>query len=561
MNTIYGSRRNFLVGMVSAAAIPVWASPSPLRLRIGAMTDNHLHAQRPETHRKTKACFDLFRREQVDVVMDTGDIVDRSDMNELRFFRSCFDTTFAGTKTVPFFGIANHDLNYVPETGRTVKHFNNPETIAAAVAALKMPSPNPCMEVKGYQFVNIRQFENVEVLEENLRKAAAANVGNRPIFVMTHEPPFNTTSWTIYWSSRKIRKVLDKYPQVVSLSGHIHDSIVFAANIWQGEFTAINLGAHAQYSNPIDGEAVILDVYDDRIDVRRYEAVSGREIGADDRWSVPLPHDPKNGPYRPAVRAATMPLPCMPGELGFRFEKLGKGERCKLTFRSAEPKNVTMDYRVSFEVREEQGWRHLSSTYWRRPQELVERPVMNFEIPALMLDAGRRHRVTVTPIDSFGRDGKPGMAEFDASECPLKPLSEKPFTFAAVTQGTRPGGKPLTPSADGWYGPCVSMFAELPAAAVAALKGKKRAYCVADIGSDQKGVPACFAVRWFPDGKNGRDESIGERVYSSGGVFASNRYVWRIRTEMLTDGDGPAGVCLIWGDPGRFRFNSIALYA
>ena len=560
MKTICSSRKTFLVGMASATAIPVWAGPSPLRLRIGAMSDNHLHAKRPETHRKTKACFDLFRRERVDVVMDTGDIADQSDMNELRFFRSCFDAAFVGTKTVPFFAIANHDTNYDPVHGGNAPKFNDPETIAAAIAALKMSSPNPCMAVKGYQFVSIRQFEKVEVLEANIRKAVAANVGNRPIFVMTHEPPFATTSWTIYWSSRQIRNVLNRYPQVVSLSGHIHDSIAWAANVWQGEFTAVNLGAHAQYSNPVDGEATILDVYDDRIDIRRYEAVSGREIGADDRWSIPLPLDPMKGPYRPAVRVASMTPPRMPSDLGLEFEPVGKGEKGALVFRSAEPRNATMRYRVAFESKADDGtWRFLAETNWRRPQELVERPSWRFEFPALMLDAGRRHRVTMTPVDSFGRDGAAGTAEFDAPANPLKPLTAEPFAFAGVTKGTKPGGEALTPAADGWYGPCMNVVAAFPDEALAAVRGRKWVYCVADVGSDQKSVPAVFSVGRFTKDANARSSNIGERVYTAGGLRASNRYVWRIRTDALAEGDR-AGIVVTWGDPGRFRFNSVRFY-
>ena len=36
--------------------------------------------------------------------------------------------------------------------------------------------------------------------------------------------------------------------------------------------------------------------------------------------------------------------------------------------------------------------------------------------------------------------------------------------------------------------------------------------------------------------------------------------VWRIRTEALAAGDS-AGVCVTWGEPSRFRFNSVAFYA
>lgn len=35
MKNIYSTRKTFLMGMASAAAVPVWAEPYPLWLRIG----------------------------------------------------------------------------------------------------------------------------------------------------------------------------------------------------------------------------------------------------------------------------------------------------------------------------------------------------------------------------------------------------------------------------------------------------------------------------------------------------------------------------------------------
>ncbi len=70
-------RREFLSGLTAATALTALAEKSeqPL-LRIGATTDDHLHPSRPKTHERAKACFALFRREQVDIVVDTGDIAD-----------------------------------------------------------------------------------------------------------------------------------------------------------------------------------------------------------------------------------------------------------------------------------------------------------------------------------------------------------------------------------------------------------------------------------------------------------------------------------------------------
>ena len=549
-------RREFILGTAAAVAASAGAAAAerPL-LRIGAMTDNHLHANRPETHRKTKACFDLFRREQVDIVVDTGDIADLSHVTELRFFRDCFDTAFAGTETVPFFLVANHDYGYVPGRKRT-----DPEIIRGAADALKMADLNPCTVVKGYRFASYYQDEKIEVLEANVRKAVAENEAGRPVFVVTHVPPFGTTTGTAHWSSRAIRNVLDKYPQVVHLSGHIHAAISWSANIWQGGFTAINLGAHAQYSNPIDGEATILDVYADRIDVRRYEAVSGREIGADDRWSIPLPLDPAHGPYRPEVRAAKLSRPAMPTELAASFSQSADGAMASLAFRSALPPGKTLRYLVTLESRQDDGmWKFLSTVNWRVPQTLEEAPVRTCSFVANLLEPGRRHRATIVPADSLERAGGAGTFEFDAPANPLRALPEELSRVVRIQKGQSPDGREVRPGADGWIGPQTGFIALLPEGLATALKDHRTVTCVVDMGGEQGNAPCTLTLAKFAAGTDKLDMNVGPRIYTRPGSYGVHRYAWRIKPASLAAGDRLC-VFVREGDPARYRFNSVRFY-
>ena len=550
-------RREFILG--TAAVLTAGASaagPGRPLLRIGAMTDNHLHANRPETHRKTEACFRLFRKEQVDVVVDTGDIVDLSHVSELQYFRSCFDTAFAGTDTVPFFLVANHDYGYVPGRKRT-----DPEIIRGAADALKMADLNPCAVVKGYRFASYYQDEKIEVLEENVRRAVAANEGGRPVFVVTHVPAFGTTTGTAHWSSSAIRKVLDRYPQVVHLSGHIHAAITWSANIWQGGFTAINLGAHAQYSNPIDGEATILDVYADRIDVRRYEAVSGREIGADDRWSIPLPLDPAHGPYRPEARAAKLPKPAMPSDLAASFAQSADGARASLTFRSALPPGKTLRYLVTLESRADDGsWQFLSTVNWRVPQTLDDAPTRTCSFVANLLEPGRRHRATVVPADSLERAGGSGTVEFDVPANPLQALPAEQSRVACIRKGQAPNGREIKPGADGWIGPDTNFVALLPEDLAAALKDRRTATCVVDLGSEQGDAPCTLTLAKYAAGTGEFKMNVGQRIYTRPGKYGAHRYAWQIRPRDLAAGDRLC-VFVREGDPARYRFNSVLFYA
>ena len=551
-------RREFLGGMTALAVTGAQAAgrEQPL-LRIGAMTDNHLHAARPETHRKTRACFELFRRANVDIVVDTGDIADLSHVAELEYFRACFDELFAGTETVPFFLVANHDYNYLPNTKR-----NDPAVIARAVAALKMSTPNPCLAVKGYQFASYFQDEKIEVLEQNIRDAVARTTDNRPVFVVTHVPPFGTTTDTEHWSSVGIRRVLDKYPQVVSLTGHIHTAITWAANIWQGTFTSINLGAHAQYSNPIDGEATILDVYADRIDVRRYEAVSGREICADDRWSIPLPLNPAQGPYRPEVRAKIRPVPEFPAgaSVVFAADKAGLGGG--LRFPAATPGYVRR-YRVRIDSRGDDGsWNFLCAQNWKPTQILDVPGLWTCPILGAMLDAGREHRAVITPANSLRCEGRPLEATFAVPKSPLKTLPDEVVRIESVRAGRSLSGAEVRPAADGWYALKGFSLALLPEGFSGQIAGRQ-GVLVFDVGSDQKEVPNTLSLARIPSDpkvlgstRGGIDLGFGGRIYSEAGMMPTHRYAWRIDGRKLTKGDRVALV-VREGSAARFRFNSV----
>ena len=550
------TRRAFVLSASAAAAFGIRAADGekPL-LRIGAMSDDHLHAERPKTHQRTKACFDLFRREQVDVVVDTGDIADLSHVTELQWFRNCFDTAFAGTDTVPFFMVANHDYGYVPGRKRT-----DPEIIRGAADALKMESLNPCAVVKGYRFASYYQDEKIEVLEENVRKAVAENEAGRPVFVVTHVPPFGTTTGTAHWSSAAIRKVLDKYPQVVHLSGHIHAAITWSANIWQGGFTAINLGAHAQYSNPIDGEATILDVYADRIDVRRYEAVSGREIGVDDHWSIPLPLDPAHGPYRPEARAAKLPKPAMPADMAAAFAQSADGARASLTFRSALPPGKTLRYLVTLESRQDDGsWKFLTTVNWRVPQTLDDAPVRTCSFVANLLEPGRRHRATVTPANSLERAGGAGVVEFDVPANPLQALPPERTQVVRVQKGQSPKGREIKAGADGWIGPDTNFVALLPEGLAAALKDRGTVTCVVDLGSEQGDAPCTLTLAKYAAGTGEFKMNVGPRIYTRPGKYAAHRYAWQIKARDLAAGDRLC-VFVREGAPARYRFNSVRFF-
>lgn len=545
-------RREFIGGLAAATAAAALAdgSEKPI-LRIGATTDDHLHPNRPKTHERAKACFALFRREQVDIVMDTGDIADLSHLDELRAFRRYFDEAFAGTATVPFFGVANHDYNYLPNTKK-----NDPANIKNASLALGMSDVNPAVEVKGHQFTSYFQNEKIDVLKAQVEKAVAASRPGRPVFVMTHVPPFGTTTETEHWSSPAIREVLNAYPQVVALNGHIHTAMTSAANIWQGEFTSINLGAHAEYSNPIDGECTILDVFANRIEVRRYEAVSGREIGADDRWTIPLPLDPAHGPYRPEVRAAAYVVPQLPSAASAAFELDKGGLDGTFAFTAALPPGKARRYDIRFESKGDDGkWNFLATLNWCPPQVMEADAPTTWKCPlaACLLDAGREHRAVITPVNCFRRSGKGVEARFTVPAATARELPAELMRVEKIVGGNKLDGLELKPRADGWFTTkTFYTLLMLPEALSEAIAGKPSALCF-DIGFRQRGVPNTFCIGCFPAGGGQLELGVGPRIYTVPGECAAHRWTWRLGRK-VKKGDR---LCLIIreGDRADFKFN------
>lgn len=118
--------------------------------------------------------------------------------------------------------------------------------------------------INGFHFIGvsrsktIKQYTNAQVewLDSELSKAVAQNP-EKPVFVIQHEHVKDTvygSSKTDGWGLDVFTDVLNKYPQVIHISGHSH----FPANdpraVWQGNFTAVNDGGLGYFELAVDGK-------------------------------------------------------------------------------------------------------------------------------------------------------------------------------------------------------------------------------------------------------------------------------------------------------------------
>ena len=156
--------------------------------------------------------------------------------------------------------------------------------------------------INDFHFIGISRSEKISQYTEEQAKWLDENIASavkedpeKPVFVFQHEHVLDTvygSSSTDGWGIDFFSEVLNKYPQVVHISGHSH----FPANdpraIWQGSFTAINDGGLAYFELAVDGknnqfpdgkdtmsQALIIEVdKDNRVLVKVLDVDAGRFV-------------------------------------------------------------------------------------------------------------------------------------------------------------------------------------------------------------------------------------------------------------------------------------------
>ena len=209
---------------------------------------------------------------------------------------------------------------------------------SAKMASLKISRENPCRQVVGgYDFISLTQEKIGECPPELFEKLnikldeAVARDGRKPIFLVTHYPPWQTMNASSGRSGQKnIRELLNNYPQVISLSGHSHVPLNWERAFWQGEFTAMTTATlsygcvSGNFFNVAGGcilpfarevqQARVIDIFDDRVEIHRYNVHDKKEIKPDYLWVVDVPYDREAAKKAAAKRYADAVAPEFPAD-------------------------------------------------------------------------------------------------------------------------------------------------------------------------------------------------------------------------------------------------------
>ena len=326
--------------MLSGESVP--------RLTLGVISDIHVRLVRKngqdtfeggEMFRKT---LEWFRDQGVDGVTISGDMADHGLVEELeavgRIWRSVFpdDKAPDGRHVEKLFVYGNHDWEGFKYGNAAKKIFGEDyagHTIRADLAAAWKKAFDEeyssvwRKEVKGYTFVGAHwtsdwcrgsEEAGVPQAPEWFKANGASIDPSRPFFYLQHPPPKNTCHGPWLWGhdDGRITAALSPYRNAIALTGHSHATLTSEKAIWQGEFTAIDVGSLSYTGSEYgdlspawrendsgggedarkvmakmpkgDGhQGMLARVYGDRIVFERMDFLSGEKLGGD--WTVPLP--------------------------------------------------------------------------------------------------------------------------------------------------------------------------------------------------------------------------------------------------------------------------------
>ena len=313
-----------------------------------------------------KKTLTVLKHHKVDMILFAGDIGDLGTRFAFQTYQDALDEVFGNGRPIIQTIMGNHDY-WNKSVFTAINH-------QKAFTEILGQSPWTHYVVNGYHFIGAspdsgsmtRGYRRTaKWLDAELKKASADSEG-KPIFVITHNQPKNTSYGSEDWGDETLDAVLSKYPNVIDFSGHVHYSLLDERSIWQGDYTVVNTQS-LSYTEleegkengtiPPDAEKTpmgyLIEFSKDSIRLRRInfaDGTTGQEEKEEMRWSFPLPYR-NDGRYSFEARKAANSAPVMPEAGGMATVQ---NDRVYLLFPAASDDDFVHSYRVIIDGKDEQ---------------------------------------------------------------------------------------------------------------------------------------------------------------------------------------------------------------
>ncbi len=371
--------------------------------------------------------LDLFLAQGVDLLLNAGDFAEGADPKTFELYWKLIEERFGRDGVAHFACEGNHECTLLPKG----EGLQGSSVWRQICEGYRRGTENPYVqEYRGLPFVAFSTGDGWHYREEDLLKLDAVLSGleekhpGKPVFLVTHFAPADTVVGSDDpAASRGLRKVLDRHPQTVSFSGHMHIPLEDERNLWQGAFTAVATGTLAYGCFPYSLfnccgiilpfareciQGMVMDVFSDRLQIRRYNVLSGKELSPECRWSIPLPHWPEH-PVFTDERGVSRTAPEFPGnallltryDYGYVFLLFPRPDRGDI----AQFYDVEIAERYPDGTFAEPSMIRFAGDFYRLEEHRHD--LQELRLPGKGMKPGTDYRIRVYPVECFGKRGKP----------------------------------------------------------------------------------------------------------------------------------------------------------
>ena len=356
-----------------------------------------------------KNALTVIKNNDVDMILYAGDIGDLGTRFAFQTYMDAIDEVFGENKPIIQTIMGNHDY-WHKSVFTAINH-------RKAFQQIMGQSPWTHYVVNGYHFIGVSPdcgsmtagyVIASQWLDEELQKAEADSNG-KPIFVMTHNQPKNTSYGSEDWGDKTLNAVLEKHPNVINFSGHVHYSLLDERSVWQGEYTVINTQS-LSYTELEKGKengtippnaaatpmGYIMEFQEDEILLHRINFADGN-MGEEQKtnmlWSFPLPYV-NDGRYSFEARKAANQAPVVTDTAGTATLKDGNVE---LSFTAAEDDDFVHSYKVIIDDKET---KYFFSDFYNGISGMQKDVTLTLPAPT----DGTKHTYKIYAVDSWDEE-------------------------------------------------------------------------------------------------------------------------------------------------------------
>lgn len=308
-------------------------------LKVGIMSDSQL-GQEEIFDSYLVDTLELFKAQGVNMILNVGDYTDTALKKNYAGYPAAFQQVYGKSSPVTQSIMGNHDYWLpdfvdcwqIPFTGTLQRRF---------MKATNETSPWTHKVVNGYHFIGASPTnggmgeeaytKKLDWIKEQIELAVNDDPG-KPIFVLTHNNPQNTVYMSAEDGCNNLNELFSQYPQVVSISGHSHASLMDEESIYQKDYTAINTQclsyvcyAAGDADVTQDGGnfinkvpmAMIMTITDEKVSFDRYDVLKQQK--AADAWILPQPVTKDSFSYTDEIRTGSAVAPVWPEHFTYDF--------------------------------------------------------------------------------------------------------------------------------------------------------------------------------------------------------------------------------------------------